>query len=88
MQTYNLQGSHKAITPKKFQTSSGDYLIIADRNDSAKHKTFMMLVEKGTTTRHYISSLFPNQNGTFNLDFKGIRYIANISSASLDISAR
>lgn len=87
MQTYILQGSHKAISQKKFQTKQGDYLILSDRKPSSNKPTsFIVFVDRITNTRSYISSLYPNNSGGFNIEFKGIRYLLSISSDRLDIN--
>lgn len=85
MQTYILQGSHKAISQKKFQTKQGDYLIIAERKNS---NPYLLLNPKDTKDRIYISSLYDNFNGTFNLDYRGIKYLATISEDSFSINIR
>lgn len=85
MQTYNFVGCHKAVTQKKFSLeNSTEYLILSDRLNTEGKKPVSFIVkvdEKGKRT--YISSLFPNPDGSFNFDYLGQRYCATITKDSL-----
>lgn len=85
MQTYNFVGCHKAINQKKFSIeNSEDYLLVSTRTktEGRKPESFIVKIDK-KGKRTYISSLYPNNNGTYNFDYLGIKYCATISSESL-----
>lgn len=86
MQTYNFVGCHKAVTQKKFsiENSSKEYLLVSSRSktEGRKPESFIVKIDK-EGKRTYISSLFPNNDGTYNFDYLGIKYCATITAESL-----
>jgi hypothetical protein len=90
MQTYNFVGCHKAVNQKKFSIeNTKEFIVLSNRSktDGRKPQTFIVKIDK-EGKRTYISSLFPNNDGTYNFDFLGIKYCATISAESLCCQVR